>query len=295
MVPLAGAGLLALAWSLGLARRQSSGGSRGRAGLVVRELWLTAAALVLVPLLVYLLSYSVWFMEHDFDVAAFVDLHQRVASYHLGLDVTHTYESKAWTWPLVLRPVAYYWRAEPEADESLETRAFTRRELEQRAAAIVDTLGSCGANLAVTTGQQAVEAAMEPLVARGGDHFVIRSFSPVTTIGGGLVLDPFPPKRPRVSERGVRLDQPPAERLARFVEEAGLGGLRVTDIPVRLGIRPSEIAQTIEAAGKPFDAVCDFAAQRLGNQPGMLVAFTRRQIESNALPPASKTRTWAAC
>ncbi len=42
-----------------------------------------------------------------------------------------------------------------------------------------------------------------PLVARGGDRFVIRSFSPVTTIGGGVVLDPFPPRRPRVSERGL--------------------------------------------------------------------------------------------
>src|SRR5207245_7089461 len=31
-----------------------------------------------------------------------------------------------------------------------------------------------------------------PLVARGGDRFVLRSFSPVTTIGGGIVLDPFP-------------------------------------------------------------------------------------------------------
>src|SRR2546422_756652 len=31
-----------------------------------------------------------------------------------------------------------------------------------------------------------------PLVARGGDRFVLRSFSPFTTIGGGIVLDPFP-------------------------------------------------------------------------------------------------------
>ena len=34
-----------------------------------------------------------------------------------------------------------------------------------------------------------------PLVARGGDRVVLRSYSPVTTIGGGIVLDPVPPLR----------------------------------------------------------------------------------------------------
>ncbi|HMU60587.1 MAG TPA: selenocysteine-specific translation elongation factor [Gemmatimonadales bacterium] len=33
------------------------------------------------------------------------------------------------------------------------------------------------------------------VVARGGDRFVLRSYSPVSTIGGGVVLDPQPPSR----------------------------------------------------------------------------------------------------
>jgi glycerol-3-phosphate O-acyltransferase len=45
--------------------------------------------------------------------------------------------------------------------------SVTRRELEQRASAIIDTLASSGANLGVTSGPQAVDAAMEPLEARG--------------------------------------------------------------------------------------------------------------------------------
>ena len=45
--------------------------------------------------------------------------------------------------------------------------SITRRELEQRASAIVDTLASSNANLAVATGAQAVDAAMEPLEHRG--------------------------------------------------------------------------------------------------------------------------------
>ncbi len=100
------------------------------------------------------------------------------------------------------------------------------------------------------------------VIARGGDRFVIRSFSPVTTIGGGMVLDPFPPKRPRVSERGLAPGQPPAERLARLVEEAGLAGLRVEDIPVRLGMLPSDVSPTIVTAGKGILSVGELLVAR---------------------------------
>ena len=39
-----------------------------------------------------------------------------------------------------------------------------------------------------------------PVVARCGDRLVIRSYSPVTTIAGGLVVEPLPPKRKRLSK-----------------------------------------------------------------------------------------------
>src|SRR5204862_482012 len=48
-----------------------------------------------------------------------------------------------------------------------------------------------------------------PLVARGGDRFVVRSFSPVTTIGGGVVLDPFPAPRPRLRPRRLAAGEVP--------------------------------------------------------------------------------------
>jgi len=47
-----------------------------------------------------------------------------------------------------------------------------------------------------------------PLVARGGDRFVLRSYSPVTTIGGGVVLDPLPPRRRPVWPGGLDSDDP---------------------------------------------------------------------------------------
>jgi glycerol-3-phosphate O-acyltransferase len=45
--------------------------------------------------------------------------------------------------------------------------SITRRELQHRADAIIDTLRAAGANLGVTTGEAAVDAAVEPLAARG--------------------------------------------------------------------------------------------------------------------------------
>jgi glycerol-3-phosphate O-acyltransferase len=45
--------------------------------------------------------------------------------------------------------------------------SMTRRELEQRADAVIDTLRGAGANLGVTAGAHAVDAALEPLESRG--------------------------------------------------------------------------------------------------------------------------------
>src|SRR5205807_1523308 len=72
-----------------------------------------------------------------------------------------------------------------------------------------------------------------PLVARGGDRFVVRSFSPVTTIGGGVVLDPFPAPRPRLRQRRLAAGQLPIERLLVLAQEAGLAGLSTDSLPTR--------------------------------------------------------------
>ena len=45
--------------------------------------------------------------------------------------------------------------------------SITRRELESRCDAVIDTLRAAGANLGVTSGAQAVDAALEPLETRG--------------------------------------------------------------------------------------------------------------------------------
>jgi len=161
------------------------------------------------------------------------------------------------------------WRATTTLDVALELLPGVRKPLTARTRIRVhlgtaEVLGRVVQVRSISPGENGLARLLleRPLVARGGDRFVVRSFSPVTTIGGGVVLDPFPPKRPRVSERGLALDQPPQERLVRLVEEAGLGGVAVGDLPIRLGIPPNDVASVTEAAGKGVLTVGDVLVSR---------------------------------
>jgi selenocysteine-specific elongation factor len=93
-----------------------------------------------------------------------------------------------------------------------------------------------------------------PLVARGGDRFVLRSFSPVTTIGGGVVLDPTPPPSPSYAKPGLTgrrlgLRESPSDRLVSWAHEAGLDGMPIAALAVRLGVPAGSVTGVIDALG----------------------------------------------
>jgi selenocysteine-specific elongation factor len=81
-----------------------------------------------------------------------------------------------------------------------------------------------------------------PLVSRWGDRGVIRSYSPVHTVGGCVVVDPRPAARPR-RPRALELKSQPAPlaRLAAFVDESAARGVPIADLTVRLGVSPAEV------------------------------------------------------
>lgn len=82
----------------------------------------------------------------------------------------------------------------------------------------------------------------EPLLVRGGDRFVIRSYSPVTTIGGGVVLEPFPPRRRMKSVDPTDLalsGGSAADRLHHALEVAGDAGLRREEVALWTGVGQS--------------------------------------------------------
>ena len=85
-----------------------------------------------------------------------------------------------------------------------------------------------------------------PAAVRGGDRFVVRSYSPVDTIGGGQVLDPSPPRRRADWPGGLR-SQNVAERLVALVARRR-SGVGTGELPVLLGCPPEEVPSILDTA-----------------------------------------------
>jgi selenocysteine-specific elongation factor len=94
----------------------------------------------------------------------------------------------------------------------------------------------------------------EPMLLLPGDRFVVRQFSPVVTIGGGVVLDASPATRKQRVEDAtaflrIMRDGSPEQVLAARVARRGAIGLRVADIPGEMNIERKEAANLAAAAG----------------------------------------------
>jgi selenocysteine-specific elongation factor len=95
-----------------------------------------------------------------------------------------------------------------------------------------------------------------PVAVVAGERFVIRSFSPVQTTAGGIVLDPFAVKHRRRDLVQVRqrlqsllAGERPAQ-VSIFIESAGAQGLRLADIAARTGWTTEALVQALEPAMK---------------------------------------------
>jgi len=94
----------------------------------------------------------------------------------------------------------------------------------------------------------------EPMLLLPGDRFVVRQFSPVVTIGGGVVLDASPATRKQRVEDAtaflrIMRDGSPEQVLAARVARRGAIGLRLAGIPGEMNIARKEAANLAAAAG----------------------------------------------
>lgn len=84
----------------------------------------------------------------------------------------------------------------------------------------------------------------EPLLLLPGDRFIIRRFSPVVTIGGGVVIDIAAPPRLRRATLAARIEKlasaTPAHRVALLVQESA-HGMSVSQLVAWTGLLPGEI------------------------------------------------------
>ncbi len=92
----------------------------------------------------------------------------------------------------------------------------------------------------------------EPVLVLPGDRFIIRMFSPVVTIGGGLVVDIAGRRYRRGEPAGERLSTlawaGAAQRIALLVREAPYG-MSAASLIARTGWMPAEIEQAAREAG----------------------------------------------
>jgi selenocysteine-specific elongation factor len=90
-----------------------------------------------------------------------------------------------------------------------------------------------------------------PTVAMAGDRFVLRSYSPVTTIGGGVIIDPLPRKHKRHvdhvnGEFSLLCDGSDSEKVATIIGRAGIEGIDITQLTVRTGIHQDILKKTLD-------------------------------------------------
>ncbi|MDZ7638573.1 MAG: selenocysteine-specific translation elongation factor [Bryobacterales bacterium] len=91
-----------------------------------------------------------------------------------------------------------------------------------------------------------------PLVALPGDHFILRRFSPLETIGGGIILDNLPPRIRRKQFEGEKLailaSGSAAASLNVFVNETA-AGCSIEDLVPRLGLPEAAMRALAERCG----------------------------------------------
>jgi len=124
---LAAFGLLTLAWDLGA--RRAAHQARPVRAVLRRDLPGAVAALGVLPLAGYLLSWTGWFVSDRGWARQWADgrdsalsfvpaplrslwhYHWEMWNFHQNLSTTHPYDSSPWGWLLLARPVSYFYEA----------------------------------------------------------------------------------------------------------------------------------------------------------------------------------------
>jgi len=139
-----------------------------------------------------------------------------------------------------------------------------------------------------------------PLVARAGDRFVLRSYSPVTTIGGGIVVDPHADEL--VRERGRRRPQPAPfpdtdrDRVVLLIHRRGRHGLARAGLEVAAGLDAARLGAALAAAAGAVVREGDWyvASPLVAATEDALLAALRHYHEARPLDQGMPAQAWRA-
>ena len=131
----------------------------------------------------------------------------------------------------------------------------------------------------------------EPVAVWPEDHYVVRSYSPVATIGGGKILgNQSHRKRKRLSEKDRKYNSEvlsilengsAEEKTLLLLQEAGMSGLTFNELAVRLGIFAKHLTKILnEPLSSKKMVVVDSASQRylLWNIAGEVIETIRLSL-----------------
>ncbi|MGH7508622.1 MAG: selenocysteine-specific translation elongation factor [Gemmatimonadales bacterium] len=137
----------------------------------------------------------------------------------------------------------------------------------------------------------------KPVVARAEDRFVLRSYSPITTIGGGRVLDPLPPVRRAVWPTGLSSPDPGERFRAALARRAD--GISAAALPIVLGLPGAEAGRVAgsepsarflgdtwvtqgsveHVAGRALDLLREYHRQHISDR-GMPLETLRHELQA---------------
>jgi selenocysteine-specific elongation factor len=126
----------------------------------------------------------------------------------------------------------------------------------------------------------------DPLLLLPGDRFIVRMFSPVVTIGGGVVLDIAPPTRVRRVQLDQRLTQMESGNRAAILIDESKFGMSVADLVARTGMLAKEIGEPPGTSRLPGDVLIATTAidQMLAKLRSILKDFHRKNPLQPGMP-----------
>ncbi len=157
----------------------------------------------------------------------------------------------------------------------------------------------------------------EPVAVLPGDRYVIRSYSPIRTIGGGRILNPLPRKRKRArkdlwDELKILATGTPTQIITLHLEKAGPRGLSPSELALRTGIFGKTLKRELQALLSArqiikFDADDKFVSSKVvddlmektldllrtyHSEKPLLQGMPREELKSRLFPASIVPRSW---
>jgi selenocysteine-specific elongation factor len=138
------------------------------------------------------------------------------------------------------------------AGSPIPMKDLTRVHLHLATAQVLARVRLLGGVKAIAPGESGLaQLRLEsPIVAAPGDRFILRRYSPLETIAGGIVLDAYPQKHSTSSRSALEglMALRGADALslaARFIDETGASGISEVALGRRLGVGAVELEQVL--------------------------------------------------